>query len=259
MIDRIGIIGTGAIAAAIVDGLCATPEDAPAVHLSPRNAQTARDLASRHASVQVCDDNQSVADSASVILLSVRPDDVREVLGELRMPAGGVLLSAVAGWSLEALRECLDAEMAIVRTIPLPAVRQRQGITAVYPAHPAAYDVFDPLGGTLVTSSPESFDVLSAATASMSSYLHYVHTVADWVTRQGVESADDYVRSMFLGANAHLADTRIALSELGKAHETPGGNNEALRTGWFDAQNTAALREALDGIRRRVAGGTLGR
>lgn len=259
MIDRIGVIGTGAIAEAIVDGLWATPDDAPTVFLSPRNAQTARALADRHAGVQVCSDNQSVADAASVILLAVRPDDVGEVLGELRLAADGVLVSAVAGWSIEALRERLGAEVPIVRTIPLPAARQRRGVTAVYPDHPAAHDVFDRLGGTLVADSPESFDVLSAATASMSSYLHYVHTVADWVARQGVETADDYVRSMFLGANAHLADTRTPLSDLGKAHETPGGNNEALRNDWFDDRNTEKLRQALDRIRQRVSGGTLGR
>jgi pyrroline-5-carboxylate reductase len=255
MIDRIGFVGTGAIAEAIVDGL---GTDGPSVFLSPRNARTADALARRHPNVRVCEDNQAVVDAAPVVLLTVRPDSVGEVLGELRVPGDRVLISAVAGWSVEALRARLDADVPIVRAIPLPAVRQRRGITAVYPAHPVAQDVFGPLGGTLVAPDPETFDALSAATATISTHLHYLDTIAHWVTLHGVEprEADRYVRGMFAGIGA---DDSIPLAELAGAHETPGGVNEALRTNWFDPRNKAALERALDDIRQRVADNTLGR
>ncbi|MGW5644457.1 NAD(P)-binding domain-containing protein [Saccharopolyspora sp. NPDC003752] len=255
MTSPIGIIGTGAIAKDIVDGLSATAEEGPAIHLSPRNARTANALASRHPNVRVCADNQSVIDAAPLILLTVRPDDVGEALAGLHVPGDRVLISAVAGWSVEALRAQLDADVAVVRSIPLPAVRQQQGITALHPAHPVAEELFSRLGGTLVTQDPAVFDALSAATASISSYLHYLDTIAGWITRQGMDSraAEGYVRSMFSGVNAALADERTDLPELGRAHETPGGNNEALRARWFNPQNRAALGQALEHIRQRVA------
>lgn len=248
MIDSIGFVGTGAIAEAIVDGL----GDGPSVFLSPRNARIADALARRHPGVRVCDTNQAVVDAAPVVMLTVRPDSVAEVLAELRVPEDRVLISAVAGWSVEALRERLDVDVPIVRAIPLPAVRHRQGVTALYPAHPVAEDLFGQLGGTLVAPTPETFDALFAATATISTHLHYLDTVAHWVTLHGVEprEADQYVRGMFAGLGA---DNSIPLAELAGAHETPGGLNEALRTNWFDQRNRAALEQALDDIRRRIA------
>ncbi|RKT82680.1 pyrroline-5-carboxylate reductase [Saccharopolyspora antimicrobica] len=258
MIECIGIIGTGSIAADIVDGLCTAPEPSPAIHLSPRNARIASALARRHPGVHVRADNQSVVDAAGLILLAVRPDAVREALTGLRVPDDRVLISAVAGWSIEALRAQLDSDVTVVRSIPLPAVRHQRGVTALHPAHPAAEEVFDRLGGALVVDDPTTFDALSAATATISTYLHYLDAVAGWIARQGMEphAAEDYVRSMFSGVNAALADQSTGLSELGRAHETPGGNNEALRARWFDSQNRAALDEALEHIRRRVAAST---
>ncbi|WP_228004181.1 NAD(P)-binding domain-containing protein [Amycolatopsis sp. YIM 10] len=254
MIDTntIGIIGTGAIAKDIVDGLGDTAE---AVFLSPRNARTANALADRHAHVRVCADNQSVVDAAPLLLLSVRPDQVPEALAGLRVPDDRVLVSAVAGWSAEALRARLGTDATIVRSIPLPAVRRRQGVTALYPAHPVAEELFGRLGGTVVAETAAVFDALSAATASISSYLSYVDTVAGWIAGQGMapEAAETYVRSMFTGVSAALAEQGTPLPELAKAHETPRGNNEALRTRWFTAQNRAALEDALEHIRERVA------
>ncbi|MDA3646662.1 NAD(P)-binding domain-containing protein [Saccharopolyspora indica] len=258
MIESIGIIGTGSIAADIVDGLNAATGQRPTIHLSPRNARIANALARRHPDVHVRADNQAVVDAAPLILLAVRPDVVREALTGLRVPGDRVLISAVAGWSVEALGAQLDADVTVVRSIPLPAVRQQRGITALHPAHPAAEELFDRLGGTLVVDDPATFDALSAATASISTYLHYLDAVAGWIARQGMDphAAEGYVRSMFAGVGASLGDRSTGLSELGRAHETPGGNNEALRARWFDQQNRAALDEALEHIRRRVAAST---
>src|SRR5207248_582945 len=121
---------------------------------------------------QICADNQEVVDRAELLFLTVRPDVAAEVLARLRVPADRVLVSAVAGLSLDALSALADG-VRIVRTIPLPAVRQRRGLTAVYPAHADVEELFDRLGGSLVAPDEQALDVLSAATASVSSYQHY--------------------------------------------------------------------------------------
>ena len=62
--SRLGIIGVGAIAAAIVEGLMRTKHDALVV-LSPRGADRAAYLASRFPTVTVAPSNQAVVASAS--------------------------------------------------------------------------------------------------------------------------------------------------------------------------------------------------
>ncbi|HEX9293698.1 MAG TPA: hypothetical protein VF873_08420 [Gemmatimonadales bacterium] len=61
-----GVLGVGAIGAAIVTGLCENVDDAPKILLSPRNAGITAALAQRFATVDVAADNQTVFDGAPV-------------------------------------------------------------------------------------------------------------------------------------------------------------------------------------------------
>lgn len=254
MSQAVGIIGVGEIAGAIVDGLCRDGGDAPAVYLSPRGERTSAALASRYPGVRVCADNQAVADAAPLMILSVRPDTVDEVLGRIRMPRGSTLVSAVAGVSVAVLQEYAGPDVAVVRSIPMPAVRRGSGITAIYPAHPGAGELFERIGGVVETADENAFSALSAATATVSAQLHYLTAVVDWLTRHdiGPAEADRYVRSLFTGAAGELADHDKSLGEHTIAHETPNGLNEQFRRTWFDEAAKAACDDALDGVLRRV-------
>src|SRR3954449_6989673 len=92
-----GVLGVGALGAAIVTGLCEDASDPPRVLLSPRNAEIATSLAERFASVTVAADNQAVVDGAELVLVCVRPQVAHEVLAALSFPADRVVVSAVAG------------------------------------------------------------------------------------------------------------------------------------------------------------------
>lgn len=254
LVRALGVVGTGEIAAAVVDGLCGGSGRPPDVHLSPRNREVARALATRHPTVHVCADNQEVVDHAGIVLLAVRPQVVGEVLAELRVPAGRVVVSAVAGLSHATLRRALGDAVPVVRAIPLPAVRRRQGVTALHPAHPEAQELFGRLGRTLVVDDEDALTATQAATATLSTYVHLVATIATWLTAQGVgrHEAEAYVRAMFHGVD--LASPTQTLAELAGGYETPGGINEQLRRTWFAEPSRAALGAALDDVRDRLAG-----
>ena len=104
-----GIVGVGAIAAAIVTGLCEQVRDAPAIVLSPRNASRAADLASRFPTVRVARSNQEVIDGSSVLLLCIRPQDARSVLSGLKFSSQQPIVSMLAGISIEALHAARSA------------------------------------------------------------------------------------------------------------------------------------------------------
>jgi pyrroline-5-carboxylate reductase len=75
-----GVLGVGAIGAAIVTGLCEDVDDAPRMLLSPRNAEIAAGLAQRFATVDVAADNQAVVDGSPVVIVCVRPQVAQTVL-----------------------------------------------------------------------------------------------------------------------------------------------------------------------------------
>ena len=89
-----GVLGVGEIAGAMVTGLCEGVDDAPTVLLSPRNAERSAALAARYPSVAVAADNQAVVDGCATLVLSLRPQDARAILGELRFRRGSAGRSA---------------------------------------------------------------------------------------------------------------------------------------------------------------------
>lgn len=253
MSRTIGIIGVGEIASAIVEGACAS-DDRPDFVLSPRNAERSARLASDFDRVEVCESNQDVVDRSEHLILSVLPEQTEAVLTELDIPSDRTVVSAIAGVSVATLSPLLPRNPTIVRVIPLPPVRERRGVTAVYPAHLEVEEFFDVLGGTVVAETEELFSTLSATTATMSAYYAYLQTIADWLVGQGWDrtDADRIVRGQFAGLGNKLATTDSSFADLVAGHETPGGLNEMLHREWMDEDNSAALSASLDRVFERV-------
>ncbi|MGO2811161.1 MAG: NAD(P)-binding domain-containing protein [Brevibacterium aurantiacum] len=253
MSTTIGIIGVGEIASAIVEGACAG-DDHPNFFLSPRNAERSAALAAKFNRVEVCESNQVVVDRSELVILAVLPQQTEAVLAELDIPADRTIVSAIAGVSTAALSPLLPQKPTIVRVIPLPPVRERRGVTPVFPAHAEVEEFFDILGGTVVAETEALFSTLSATTATMSAYYAYLQTIADWLVGQGWDrnDAERIVRGQFAGLGNTLAMTDTSFSDLVAGHETPGGLNEMLHREWMNEDNRDALSASLDRVFERV-------
>jgi pyrroline-5-carboxylate reductase len=222
-----GVLGVGAIGAAIVTGLCENVDDPPKVLLSPRNAEIAAGLAQRCATVDVAADNQGVVDGAGVVVLCVRPQVAQTVLAELRFPADRVVISAMAGVPVTALQRLVAPATDVARVIPLPSVARREGITPVHPPNAAATALFDRLGETVELADVKAFEAFSASTATIAAHFAYLNAIAAWLELQEIPApaATRYVASMFAGlAEATRSGGRF--EQLAREHATSGGINE---------------------------------
>lgn len=248
-----GFIGVGEIASAMVEGLAPMPEP-PGFFLSPRNAERSAALASTNEAAEVCESNQDVVDRSNLIVLTVLPQQVEGVLGELDIPAGKTLVSAVAGVSTDTLAKHLPHGPTIVRIIPLPAVRERKGATAMYPANRDVEAFLDVLGGSVTAADKTLFSTLSAVTATMSAHFAFLQTITDWLVDQGWEraDADHFIRGQFIGLGTTLAESETPITGLVAAHETPGGLNEMLNHEWMNEANRTDLARVLDQVFARV-------
>ena len=227
-----GVVGVGAIGAAIVTGLCENVDDAPQVLLSPRNAGIAAGLTQRFATVDVAADNQAVVDGAPVVIVCVRPQVAQTVLAELRFPADRVVISAMAGVPVTTLQRLVAPATDVARVIPLPSVARRDGITPVHPPNAAATALFDRLGETVEISDVKAFEAFSASTATIAAHFAYLNTIAAWLESQEIPApaATRYVASMFAGlADATRSGERF--EQLAREHATQGGINEQFLNG----------------------------
>lgn len=251
-----GFVGTGEITAAIVEGLHAADVDPPAIFLSPRGRDVGQELAARLPRVHVCGSNQEVVDSASTVVLAVRPETAHTVLTELTWQPRHLLLSAVAGVRLQQLREWAAPAGDVVRVIPLPQAARGQSLTAAYPGHAAAAHLFERVGDVLVPADEAALEAISAATATFAAHLDYLGTIADWLAEQGVDrrSARGFVTHVFGQLGRSLLEQSDSLDVLTGKHRTAGGINEQVATDLRSAGVPESVRGALDRVLERLRG-----
>ncbi|MER6570468.1 NAD(P)-binding domain-containing protein [Streptomyces sp. NPDC001093] len=249
-VQRIGIIGVGEIGKALVEGLRSGGGASPEIFLSPRGARVAAELSERFEDIQVCADNQEVVDRSELVIIAVRRQGHHEALAGLKVDDDKTVVNLMAGVAIDDLRRTLATGAPIVRAIPLPAVRERRSVTVTCPSHPVVDALFEELGGALSVADENAFDVFSALTGTLTAHYAYLATLTSWATGHGIapDDAEQYVRGLFQNVGRSLNEASRPLHQLAADHETPNGNNERIRTTWFDPANAAALKEALDGL-----------
>ena len=252
---KLGFIGTGALASAIVTGLKSAPDSSASVLLSPRNEEIAADLASRYPDVRVASDNQAVLDDCDTVMLAVRPQIAHDVLQQLQFRSDHHVVSLIATLSRQEIAALIAPVAHVTKALPMPMVAYRQGATIIYPPDPAMAALFERLGKVIEVENSGEFNALSVATATFATYFKYLDTIHTWLKNHGVADAKarDYVVALFKAlGNAPEKTPDAGFTLLAKDYATRGGINEQvlremMARGVFDA-----FAESLEGAHRRI-------
>lgn len=141
---KIGFIGTGNMAQAIINGLIehetVAKED---IFVSSGHFENAQRFAEA-TGVTACQTNQEVAKQVDVILLAVKPKIIDQVLKDLRKHSQKCLFISIAsGKSLHDLEKALnDPEAKIIRVMPNVNVSVGAGVSAICKNHHVTYEEF---------------------------------------------------------------------------------------------------------------------
>ncbi|MCW1919913.1 pyrroline-5-carboxylate reductase [Rhodobacter sp. KR11] len=258
----LGFIGIGTMASAMIEGLRASAMveglGGGDILLSPRGAARAQDLAARLPGVRVAASNQAVVDGCDTVILTVRPQIVRDVVTALRFRPGQRVISLVAATAAEDLRAWIGLDLPITRAVPLPFVATRSCVTPVFPPDPEALALFDRLGQAVPCASLQDFDLLAVASAMMGSYFGLLETVQAWLATQGLPepAARTYLAGLFANLGQVARQSPLDFADLRHEFSTRGGLNEQVFRDFAAGGGTAALTQALDGVLARVRGRT---
>lgn len=252
---RLGFIGTGVITEAIVLGLLASDYAFDELRLSARNNERSSRLAAMDNRIWVEADNQCIVEESDLLFLAVRPQDAEAVLRPLRLKAAQTVISLIATVEAETLQEWLATSTAISRAIPLPAVAQRRGVTAIYPPEPQAAALFTALGSVVGAKTLDEFDAYAASSALMGLYFGVMESSADWLCQQGAsaDNARAYLSQVFVElARTAVRESDSSFSELRVEHSTPGGLNQQLHEVFVEAKGDEALHAGLNSVAGRI-------
>jgi pyrroline-5-carboxylate reductase len=222
----VGILGVGRLAEFLVAGL-RRQADAPAILLSPRNAERAARLAERHG-LEIAPDNAALVAASDIILLATRPAQAAEAVAGLPWRAGHLLVCLCAGVSLARLGP-RAAPATIVRAMPLSAAAIGESPTCLYPDVAPARDLLSRLGPVISLPDEAAFEAASVSGA----FYGWVHALigeaTDWCAAEGVpETAAREVMARTVGAAASMVlhQTETSFSEMMEELATPGGVTE---------------------------------
>lgn len=251
---KLGFIGTGVITEAIVTGLLATGWNDEMI-LSERNRGISARLAAASPRVRVCSDNQDVIDACDLVVLAVRPQEAQAVITPLMFAAGQPVCSLIATVPAETLQDWIGTPVPIFRSIPLPSVAARNGVTALFPHDPLGEEIFSALGRVVSAQTIDEFDAFAVASSLMGTYFGILETATDWMCATGIapDAAKSYLDGVFLGlARTSCTAEAAPFSELRVEHSTPGGLNEQMFDVFASSGGADALCTALESVAQRV-------
>jgi pyrroline-5-carboxylate reductase len=139
---KISIIGGGNLGTAIAEGLLksrfATAKD---ITVTKRNTATLQTLLKK--GITVTADNRAAVKGAQVVILAVKPFQVKDVLEGIRkeLTAGHILISVVTGVMVADMQEMVKKKMPIFRAMPNTAIAIQESMTCISYADASAADV----------------------------------------------------------------------------------------------------------------------
>ncbi|MEM7453703.1 MAG: NAD(P)-binding domain-containing protein [Planctomycetota bacterium] len=252
---KIGFLGVGAIAEAMIIGLCTAGKFEGEVILSPRSVSRSNALASRFANVEVASTNQELVDRCDLLFLAVLPDQFQACMSELDFRSEMKLVSLVAGFSVGEIAELASPATSVWRIIPLPPVEHGLGAIPLYPRDAEIEKLLSSIGDVVHIKDEKEFLAFTTASSMMATFFEFASSVASWMESRGVgrEQAAVYSSSTFQ-ALARLAGDAPPESfhELADECLTAGGLNEQVLFELRDAGWFGQIDNRLDRIAARL-------
>lgn len=236
----IGFIGGGNMAEALIKGIIAaklySPED---IFVSDIRGEQLEYLSECY-SIETVDDNALLAEKAETIILSVKPQNMADVLASIKnaIKADSLVISIAAGVKTANIAAQLG-DVAMVRVMPNTPALIGEGVSALFANEKAASllgkakSIFAAVGEVVIV---ESEDLIDAVTAVSGSGPAYFFLLMEEMIKAGVklglteEIAKTLVLQTAKGAAllANIADEKgETVSCLRQKVTSPGGTTEA--------------------------------
>ncbi|HLA52365.1 MAG TPA: pyrroline-5-carboxylate reductase [Flavitalea sp.] len=132
MKSKIAIIGGGNLGTAIAEGLISSEfAAAENITVTKRNTVTLAPL--KEKGVNITEDNKAAVASAGIIILAVKPFQVKEVLSSISasITSDHILVSVVTGVMISDLEEVIKISIPVFRAMPNTAIAIRESMTCL--------------------------------------------------------------------------------------------------------------------------------
>jgi pyrroline-5-carboxylate reductase len=213
--QRVAVLGLGKIGSILLKGLLQAGLPRPSAAATVRHAERARKLGDELA-IPVGTDNRAAARGADLILIAVKPQNVRELLEEIRpeVTPERLVVSVAASVPTSYIEDVLSGPIPVVRAMPNTPCQVGAGMTGICRGRhatdghlAAARGLFDTVGRTVVVDEKH----MNAVTGLSASGPAFVYIILESLAEAGVKVGLPRDVATLLSAQTLLGAAQVAL------------------------------------------------
>lgn len=266
MTVQLAIIGAGNMAEAIARGILRAgiipPQNIRAADPTPQRCQ----FFQNELGIASTDDNRQAVRGASVVLLSVKPYQAKDVLSQLgpAMVEGALLVSIAAGISSRFIEESLGGgrQWRVVRTMPNTPMLVGSGMAAIAPGRYATAADLDTAralfqaAATVIQVDESKIDAVTALSGSGPAYFFFL---VEQLIAAGIElglspsDAATLAKQTAFGSARIMQESPDTPAALRGKVTTPNGTTHAAITHMENNDWPRITREAIKAAAKRSA------
>lgn len=231
---KIAILGVGTLGRALIAGLLKSGIVKPAQIIGTVRQEKSIKSSSEKLGIEISTDNAAAVQKADIIILTVKPQNMADVLAVIKpmVNKSKLIISAAASVPLAFIEEKLDTAVPVIRTMPNTCITTSDGMTGLVGGKHAsqadmqiAESIFKSVG-QIVWLDEKLFNGLTALSASGPAYLYVViESLAEAGVKLGIsrETATLLAAQTMLGTAKMILETGAHPALLKDAVTTPAG------------------------------------
>jgi pyrroline-5-carboxylate reductase len=259
---RIGFLGTGNMASALIKGMINSGAFGREQLVAFDKDGDALQRVSSAFGLKALTSNMAVAHESNTLVLCVKPQNIEEVLDEIKdgIHDTHLLISIAAGIPLQKIVSKIGREIPMIRVMPNTPALVQEGISALAPGkavdsqHLAiAKKMFGAVGETVTVQE----SMMDAVTALSGSGPGYVFRIMECLVDAGVKVGLDrdvshrLVLQTFRGASALATGSGEPLSVMRERVTSKGGTTEAGLSVFEELGLEAIIHRAIEAAHAR--------
>ncbi len=233
-VKKLALIGAGKLGEGLLSGLLGSQLIPPnRVEVTVAHADRADYLAEKY-SVKAHTSNARAVAGADLVIIALKPQQVKGFLGEVRnkLRRDALLISAAASVSTPLIERQLGHAARVIRAMPNTPCLIRQGMTSLSAGRHAtpqdvelAREIFTSMGRTVVVDE-KHMDAITGLSASGPAYVYLIiESLAEGGVKMGLprELSTELSAQTLLGASALVLETGEHPAKLKDVVTTPAG------------------------------------
>jgi pyrroline-5-carboxylate reductase len=224
---KIGFIGCGNMASAIISGMVKNNFDPSDIYISDINPETVKQ---RQKDFEVnANDNDWIAANCNLVFLAVKPQMASEVCASLNI-AENIVISIMAGVTTKKLQALLNTNK-IIRTMPNTPAMVGLGATGIYSLignNPVVEQIFNGVGVCVWVENEEQIDTITALSGSGPAYFYLMfEAMMDSAVKMGLSEQDAKKLCLQTAMGSAIMAKIGNVAELRENVTSKGGTTEA--------------------------------